>query len=303
MGKMKVELLQEKAAKEAGGACTGAKDAPRVVAEPQVGAALMTISRPGSDHISPTVKCIGHLIHQISTRIASDKRILWFRGHRSTTYKVLPTIWRDYYKCDEHNFTNRFYARAATRYQSLPSYDDDAIWLSLMQHYGLPTRLLDWTRSPLIAAYFALEKYIYDRVSKPEDALIWVLEPHRLNSLGGFGEITPSIDAHMCKAMLAPAFTDKAKENGKVMAVMAAEKDIRMFVQQGCFTIHSDETPLEEQDEGESYLNPLRIPAECVKQMAFEIDVCGFRKGDIFPDLGHLADELKACYPRTRKSL
>jgi hypothetical protein len=30
--------------------------------------------------------------------------------------------------------------------------------------------------------------------------------------------------------------------------------------------------------------------------MAFEIDVCGFRKGDIFPDLGHLAEELKGIY-------
>jgi hypothetical protein len=113
--------------------------------------------------------------------------------------------------------------------------------------------------------------------------------------------VTPSIEAHMCKEMIEAAFTHRGKENNKVLAVMAAENDLRMFVQQGCFTIHSDTTPLNLRDEHRAYLTDILVPASQVRRVAFEVDVCGFRRGDIFPDLGHLADELKGTWPPTRR--
>jgi len=44
------------------------------------------------------------------------------------------------------------------------------------------------------------------------------------------------------------------------------------------------------------------IPKDAVVRMAREIDACGFRKGDIFPDLGNLAAELKGRYPPTPRT-
>jgi hypothetical protein len=105
-------------------------------------------------------------------------------------------------------------------------------------------------------------------------------------------EETPAIEAEMCRGLLEPAFTSWAEEKFKVCAAMSSENDMRMFVQQGCFTIHSDRTPLNQKAESDHYLTRLTIPGDDLKRIALEIDVCGLRKGDLFPDLAELATEM-----------
>lgn len=70
----------------------------------------------------------------------------------------------DRFKCNAHLFLNH-----------LPHIDDDLSWLSIMQHYGAPTRLLDFTFSPYLALYFALE----DGVG---DAAVYSVNPHALRN-------------------------------------------------------------------------------------------------------------------------
>jgi hypothetical protein len=242
------------------------------------------------------IESIIQLVEYIQKSRRSPDQEFWFRGHRSAEWNVEPAIQRRYTRADERNLTNRFRARAAVRYEKAPEYGESAHWLSIMQHYGLPTRLLDWSRSPLVATYFAIENYLEIKDATAIDASIWILDPFSLNEREGFEVVTPAIDSDTCREMLRPAFSANWPENDKIRAAMASETDLRMFVQQGCFTIHSQRVPLNKKEGSAAYLNAVKIPARSIRAIADEIRVCGFRRGDIFPDLANLAQELKSLY-------
>jgi hypothetical protein len=248
--------------------------------------------------IPKVVDSLGAVVEAVTAATSAHGRPLWYRGQHNVDWDVQASIHRSYTAEDERNLTNRFRSRAGMRYQRTPAHGDQAAWLSLMQHYGMPTRLVDWTRSPLIAAYFAVEPYIsnHQAAAPEDDAVIWVLHPHNLNRLRGGTDVTPSINGELCRPLLSPAFDHEAPEHGFVRAVMGSETDLRLFVQQGCFTIHCDRTPLNRMQGHGQFLDALVIPAAHIEQMADELDVCSFRQGDIFPDLGHLAAELKETH-------
>jgi hypothetical protein len=237
------------------------------------------------------IRSVGDLVRITRETCRSDNIIRWFRGHREAHWEVRPSLWRNYSPEDERNFTNRFRTRAALRRPAAPPADDYAAWLSLMQHYGLPTRLLDWSRSPLIAAYFAVASYI-KQDAPLADAAIWMLNPHSMNYHFRGDDLTFPIDSSTAHEMLEPAFKLRPKDDGDVLAVMAVEHDMRMFVQQGAFTIHAARDALNTRPGHSRYLVPLLIPASAVKNMAWEIYACGFRRGDLFPDLANLALEM-----------
>ena len=97
---------------------------------------------------------------------------LWFRGHSSESFSLLPSVFRQGPEwgrtIDEaglfHDFIREF---AVMRTEHRSEFE----WLSLMQHYHIPTRLLDWTTSFLVALYFAvLEPF-------DEDGTLFILNP------------------------------------------------------------------------------------------------------------------------------
>jgi len=217
----------------------------------------------------------------------------WFRGQKDHRWDLLPKIRRGYTRQQEKLLTNLFYTRARTRHATCPTDDDYGGWLALMQHFGLPTRLLDWSNSPLIAAYFAV-KYPFDIGVTGEltDAAVWVLEPHRLNESQGYEPVFPPLNAKSVEEMIRPAMKGQDSSQIKVLAASPLEIDLRMFVQQGQFTVHVADEPLNQVNGCEKWLKKMRIPSQAISSMARDLDVLGIRLADVFPDLQNLATEI-----------
>lgn len=110
-------------------------------------------------------------------RIASDYPFHIFRGQGDSGWVLEPSLHRairarSYHDdCDIIEYALlRAFKRGIRRYISeLPLEDDYVGWLSLMQHYGTPTRLLDFTQSYYVAAYFAL-------ISAQRDSALWIAD-------------------------------------------------------------------------------------------------------------------------------
>lgn len=78
----------------------------------------------------------------------------------------------------------RIFKRKATHFLThVPALEDDFEWMALMQHHGAPTRLLDFTWSPYVAVFFALER-------AERDAAVWALNPAEFPAVGELGRFT-----------------------------------------------------------------------------------------------------------------
>jgi hypothetical protein len=120
------------------------------------------------------------------------------------TYGVNPRAWTE----QEERILRIFRRKAIHFLDHVPEHDDEFQWLALMQDHGAPTRLLDFTWSPYVAAFFALHNAVADAaifacnpveiekvkkldmekpgvfrktfLSKPEP-FVWMGEPHTMN--------------------------------------------------------------------------------------------------------------------------
>ena len=80
----------------------------------------------------------------------------YWRGHADREWALRAEVFRNTaYR--ENSLLRYFMAHGESRIQRPPASSDHLGWLMLARHFGLPTRLLDWSQSPLVALWFAVQ--------------------------------------------------------------------------------------------------------------------------------------------------
>jgi hypothetical protein len=193
--------------------------------------------------------------------------------------------------------------------------EDEWDWYFLMQHYGLPTRLLDWTESPLHGLHFALNEERADLTP-----CVWVLDPTALNSTahGGGHEVVyvPTNDADdMPYTKWLPGRCGRGvpvydfpkddlynfDSNQWPLAIYAKRTNPRIFAQRGVFTVHgTEEIPLEAlqitNSLGAERLARILIEPASIKAMLSDLYVLGFTTTQTYPEPESISRDLKRMY-------
>lgn len=186
-------------------------------------------------------------------------------------------------------------------YAKCPGENEHFKWLTLMQHHGLPTCLLDWSDSPLVALFFALG---HETFESDKDRVVWGLNLGELNNVNVrsfFNSRTAVRPEHSIPAEMAESFfkgnisSPTASPMGAhVLAVSAPYLDYQQMMQQSRYTIHGNHIPLEESRMASKIL-PVRIVirAEHRETMRIHLLEMGIRRRYLFPNLRGLAEGVR----------
>ena len=213
----------------------------------------------------------------------------WFRGHADAGWTLVPTIFRgspvaDYEDDYRHDFKLKAYPYlAGTGREPTNEWE----WYFLMQHYGLPTRLLDWTEGALQALYFALRE-----ASPSRDAAVWMTDPWQVNEVVGQSSSSVFIaTSEELKPYLWPPYADPDLPE-RPMALQPVLNSVRITAQRGVFTIHGKNArPLEAYPEL-TRIAKLIVDGESVADMLDELSIAGVSETTVFPELAGLCRQL-----------
>jgi hypothetical protein len=250
-------------------------------------------------------------VRATAEQMAGREPRIWYRGVSNKEFQLLPTLFRQpprpvqegasiSKRQQEKNLFARFKTQAG---QLLPS-GPHSSWeiLSLMQHHGFPTRMLDWTTSLFTAIYFALE---YD--SDLKSPCLWLLNPFNLNEQsinrrviydqvdtlpGKYEDFFPEQGASRVDSPAAASQTWPPKLPLASAPIWCHARALR---QNGVFTIHgTDERPLEQQDK--NLVRQIEIPENVYEALRRLLRDAALDHYSLFPDLDGLARALRKRY-------
>ena len=219
----------------------------------------------------------------------------WFRGQRDASWRITPSALRYVDPKDRNKALDllpRFRRIAESRLPQshhLDTSERELRWLQLAQHYGLPTRLVDWTRNAALGLYFAT-------LSGDQDGAVFILDPKELNGKaypGRYGVLTWDAD----KPILRPYFSlrgDLQSEKEGALRTIAIEPtwdSERIILQDGCFTLHGSIRLYLDKTDAPS-LMCIVIPGQVKRKLRKELARLGTAEMHAFPEPEHICRHL-----------
>jgi hypothetical protein len=185
-----------------------------------------------------------------------------------------------------------------------PSARNDWELLIAAQHHGLPTRLLDWSYSPLVAAHFAT---VSRRPDEGTDRAIWRLDWRRVHQHFGFPELALMMDDldRLRDTDGDGHFSPWELIRPSAIAPFAClleppTLDTRIAAQAAAFTLCSvSDRPFDRflAEHGlEDALTRVVIPCEHVSRLRDQLDLAGMDERRLFPDLGGVTAQMRRYY-------
>lgn len=205
-------------------------------------------------------------LHQLVESYSSTMAI--FRGQARASYDLRPSVGRFKFFGDargpgERAMLSNFKQRSIPFLEFRPETEWD--WLALAQHHGLPTRLLDWTHNPLVAAYFSVED---DECE--EDGVIYILS----------GASSIDILAHR-----------DPFAGSDVKRFVPRHITRRLIAQAGLFTIHPE--PWKSIGEDTPGLDCITVSTGLRRSLKMTLHRYGIHRESLFPDLDGLAAHVR----------
>jgi hypothetical protein len=259
-----------------------------------------------------TVRSAAEMLHVCTVLKTGDHFYgdMWFRGVKSEEHALVPSLYRSKNKLlreREGDLINEFFLYSKPLLKTVPANGYE--WCSLMQHHGLPTRLLDWSQSCLIALYFALAYWNEEEVTVP---CVWVLDGEELNkeSAGEACGIIPTTDRcypwlhkelhiDLPKRRIKNLKSGGAKAGKLPIAIYLSHANERVTAQRGAFTLHGSDDRCLTDVAADFRLKKLKkIRVTGIKrnkdrdQILRELYLAGITQFTIFPDLDGLAKSI-----------
>ena len=212
-------------------------------------------------------------------------REVWYRGHSDESWNLTPSLLR--YEDWENKEKELFLEFTKTASRLFDNRGTDWETLFDMQHYWVPTRLLDWTSVMGVAIAFIL----HNDYSDAKDSALFVMDPTALNRLSGREEVIniPEDKNFDYKTI----YWDKRPFRvEKPLAIRPPQQSERLRAQKGVFTVHGTIEGGFEETANECF-RKIILPSDAKEEAKDFLKWANLDEYTIYPDIVGMAHHIK----------